>query len=138
MLPWIDVLTRLLIAAVLSGLIGLEREFRHKPIGFRTTMLVGLGATLIMLVSLAFTDDPTRVAAGVVTGIGFIGAGLIIQSRGEVHGITTAATIWVVAAVGLAVGIGYYSVAVIGTMFAIAVLLVFGNEKLRDKLKLDD
>jgi len=138
MLPWSEVALRLLIALVLSSLIGWEREYRHKPSGFRTNILVGLGATLVMIVSLAFGDDPARLAAGVVTGIGFLGAGLIIQAQGQIHGITTAASVWLVAAVGLAVGIGYYSAAVITTVIALIVLFLFGNQKVRDRFKLND
>lgn len=136
-LPWDVILLRLVIAGILTSVIGLEREFRHKPVGFRTNMLVGMGATLIMLVSLTFDADQARIAASIITGIGFLGAGLIIQSRGQVHGITTAASIWVVAAIGMAVGIGYYTAAVIATLLSLVILLLFGNEKLRDKMKLD-
>ena len=136
-----QIIIRLLLSTTLSGLIGLEREFKHKPAGLRTNILVGVGSTLIMLVSLYAgltydNTDPTRIAAGMITGIGFIGAGLIIQSRGEVHGITTAATIWLVAAVGLAVGIGFYSAAFITTIISLVVLYFFSSEKIRDKIKL--
>jgi len=138
MLPISEVIIRLVIAAVLSSLIGLERELRHKPIGLRTNILVGMGSALIMLVSISFIQTPAFIASGVISGIGFIGAGLIIQSGSHVHGITTAASIWVVAALGLAVGMGYYSAALVATLIALIALYIFGNEKLRKKLNLDD
>lgn len=141
MLTLTQILTRLLISAILSGLIGLEREFKHKPAGLRTNILVGIGSTLIMLISLQLGNwgpaDPGRIAAGVITGIGFLCAGLIIRGDKEdiIHGITTAATIWVVAAVGLAVGAGFYLEALIATMISLVVLFVFGSDILRDKVK---
>lgn len=137
MLTFGQILFRLLISAFLSGLIGLEREFKDKPAGLRTNILVGLGSTLVMLTSLYFSADSARIAAGVITGIGFLGAGLIIQGRGEVHGITTAATIWVVSAIGLAIGAGYYSAALVTTVIALFVLYFFGSDKLREIIKLD-
>jgi putative Mg2+ transporter-C (MgtC) family protein len=126
-----QIIFRLILAAIFSGLLGLEREFKHKPAGLRTNILVGLGSTLIMLVSQQFTADPTRIAAGVITGIGFLCAGLVIQSRGEVHGITTATTIWLVAAIGLAIGSGYYFAAFVTLVIALTVLYLFGSEKIR-------
>ncbi|MBN1778814.1 MAG: MgtC/SapB family protein [Candidatus Buchananbacteria bacterium] len=138
MLPWTEILLRLFVAALLTSMIGLEREFKHKPVGFRTNMLVGMGSALFMIISLSFVDSPERIATGVVSGIGFLGAGLIIQSQGELHGITTAASIWMVAAIGLATGMGYYSAAVIATILALVVLLIFGKQTLREKFKLDN
>jgi len=137
MLTTAQIIFRLILSAFLSGIIGLEREFKHKPAGLRTNILVGLGSTLTMLTSLQFTDEPARIAAGVITGIGFLGAGLIIQGGGEVHGITTAATIWVVAAVGLAVGLGYYSAALVTTVISLLVLYFLGSDKLRRVTKLE-
>lgn len=128
------IIYRLLIAMVLSAIIGVERESKHKPAGLRTNILVGLGSTLIMLTSLQFGGDTARIAAGVVTGIGFIGAGLVIQDRKEVQGITTAATIWVVSAIGLAVGMGFYAGAIATTLFALTVLYFFESDKLRSIL----
>jgi putative Mg2+ transporter-C (MgtC) family protein len=120
---------RLLLAAVLGGAIGYQREKVHKPAGLRTHMLISLGAALFTLVSVyGFGDrvDPSRVAAGVVTGIGFLGAGSIILRREEnfVAGLTTAATIWVVAGIGVAVGIGLYIAAVVTTAFTLLVLFL--------------
>ena len=119
-----EALVRLFLAAVLGGAIGLEREFRDHEAGFRTHLLVALGACVFTLVSAyAWTDwtfstraglvfDPTRIAAQIVTGIGFLGAGAIIVRGINVRGLTTAATLWVVAAIGMATGTGYYVVAV--------------------------
>jgi putative Mg2+ transporter-C (MgtC) family protein len=119
-----EALLRLLIAAGLGGAIGLERELRDHEAGFRTHLIVSLGACVFTLVSAyAWTDwtfstasgvvfDPTRIAAQIVTGIGFLGAGAIIVRGISVRGLTTAATLWVVAAIGMAAGTGYYVVAV--------------------------
>ncbi len=109
---------RLLAAFVLGGVIGLERERRDRPAGLRTHILVTVGAALVMMLSrlVAGEDfDPGRIAAGVVTGIGFLGAGTIIRSGPDVHGLTTAATIWAASAVGLTVGVGSYIAAVVAT-----------------------
>jgi putative Mg2+ transporter-C (MgtC) family protein len=124
---WWDVLLRIAVAAALTGAIGLERELRERAAGFRTHMLVGVGSALFTIVSAyAWGDfefstpagivfDPTRVAAQIVTGIGFLGAGAIIRQGLSVRGLTTAAGLWVVAAIGMASGAGYFSAAVIAT-----------------------
>ncbi len=124
---WWDVLLRLAVAAALTGAIGLERELRERAAGLRTHMLVGVGSALFTIVSaygwadFRFSNsegivfDPTRIAAQIVTGIGFLGAGAIIRQGLSVRGLTTAAGLWVVAAIGMAVGAGYYSAALIGT-----------------------
>jgi len=124
---WLEVTLRLALAAVLGGAVGLERELREREAGLRTHLLVSVGAAVFTVVSAyGFSDfdygarggitlDPTRIAAQVVTGIGFLGAGAIIRQGLSVRGLTTAATLWVVAAIGMASGAGYYSVAVIGT-----------------------
>ena len=126
-LNWDESLLRLALAALLGGLIGVERELREREAGLRTHLLVSLGSALFTIVGAygfhAFLTsganvvraDPTRIAAQIVTGIGFLGAGAIIRQGLSVRGLTTAATLWVVAAVGLAAGAGYYSVAVITT-----------------------
>jgi putative Mg2+ transporter-C (MgtC) family protein len=137
MLGFFQILFRLALAALLAAFFGLEREHRHKPAGLRTNILVGVGSALVMIVSQVFSDDSARIAAGVVTGIGFLGAGLIIQGKDHVLGITTAATIWIVSAIGLAVGIGYYSAAIAAEIIALAVLYLFGNEKVREMTGLD-
>jgi putative Mg2+ transporter-C (MgtC) family protein len=126
-LGWDEVTIRLVLAALLGGAIGLERELREREAGLRTHLLVSVGAAVFTLVSAyGFADfrygletgitlDPTRIAAQIVTGIGFLGAGAIIRQGLSIRGLTTAATLWVVAAIGMATGAGYYSVAVIGT-----------------------
>ena len=111
-----EVCLRLVLSCIMGGIIGYERQMRHKSAGLRTNMLVALGACLIMLLSQALYDnvegktnaDPARLAAQVVSGIGFLGAGAILKEGLTVTGLTTAATLWVVAGVGLAVGAGFY------------------------------
>jgi len=127
-----EIVLRLALAVVLGGVIGFERERHNRPAGFRTHILVCAGSALLMMVSAygftahvgnGFESDPGRIAAGVVTGIGFIGAGTILQQRGSIRGLTTAATIWVVSGVGLAVGIGFYLGSVVTTALAMTSLL---------------
>jgi putative Mg2+ transporter-C (MgtC) family protein len=128
---------RLLIAAILSGFIGWERERRGRPAGLRTHLLVCMGVTLMMLVSehifvnyqgykndSVLRIDPARIAAQVVTGIGFLGAGTIMRSRASIRGLTTAASLWLVAGIGLAVGSGFILPAVFATVIAIATLIL--------------
>jgi putative Mg2+ transporter-C (MgtC) family protein len=114
----------LLLAAALGGVIGWQRERAHKPAGLRTHILITVGAALFTLVSIyGFPGaDVSRVAAGVVTGIGFLGAGAIMQRNQTVEGLTTAASIWSAAAIGLAVGAGLYYIAVIATLLVFLVL----------------
>jgi putative Mg2+ transporter-C (MgtC) family protein len=126
-LSWLDVLLRVGVAAALGGAIGLERQLRERRAGLRTHMLVSIGAALFTLVSAygwrdwhfsnsaGLTFDPTRIAAQVVSGIGFLGAGAIIRQGLSVRGLTTAATLWVVAAIGMSAGAGFYSGAVVTT-----------------------
>jgi len=133
-LNWDELLLRLALAAVLGGLIGVERELREREAGLRTHLLVALGSALFTIVGAygfhAFLEsgqsvvrtDPTRIAAQIVTGIGFLGAGAIIRQGLSVRGLTTAATLWVVAAVGLAAGAGYYSAAAITTAVVLVAL----------------
>jgi len=133
--PWeeLDMVLRLIMAALAGGLIGYQRESADKPAGFRTNMLVCVGAALITIVSIngfGILSDPSRVAAGIVIGIGFLGAGTIIRERGTVTGLTTAATIWSVAAIGLALGTGLYIVAAATTaMVLIALFLPIGPRR---------
>lgn len=126
-----QLLLRLLLAAALGGMIGLEREHSGKPAGFRTNMLICLGAALITEVSFnvahTASGDPGRIAAQIVSGIGFLGAGTILHSRGSVYGLTTAATLWVVAAIGMAVGARSYLAAVIGTTLVMLALMILGR-----------
>lgn len=128
-----QIILRLLLAALLGGLLGLERELKHKAAGLRTSILVCLGSTLIMIVSLQFLATPSHLASGVVASIGFFGAGLIIKGhdKDEIFGITTAVTIWIVSAIGLAVGVGYYSAAICTTIIALIILYFLGSDKLR-------
>jgi putative Mg2+ transporter-C (MgtC) family protein len=120
-------IVRLALAAALGGAIGLEREYRHKPAGLRTNMLISLGSALFSILSVelgAGAGSPDRIAAQVVTGIGFLGAGAILRSGENVHGLTTAATIWVNAAIGMAAGLGSYIIATVGAAITLVVLAV--------------
>ena len=123
-------LVRCGIAAVCGGVIGMERELKHKPAGLRTNILICVGSAMYMAVGLllmpagATNVDPTRIAAQVVTGIGFLGAGCIIQQGGRITGLTTAATIWVVAAIGLVAGAGHPLLALIAALIVLATLAV--------------
>lgn len=118
-------LIRLLLAVAAGGLIGLEREFRDKAAGFRTLIFICTGAALFTILShqLGGVNDPVRIAANIVTGVGFLGAGTILQSRGSVVGLTTAATLWVVAAIGMAVGFGASVEAAGATVLVLIVLI---------------
>ncbi len=127
-------LVKVFFAILCGGIIGIERERRGKPAGLRTNILICLGSMLYMLISelisvkvLDVTADPTRIAAQVVTGIGFIGAGTIIQSRGTITGLTTAAVIWTVAAIGLCIGVGFPLVALLFTLLVLLVLSVLSK-----------
>lgn len=124
-----EMLLRLLLSAVLGGFIGMERSRRQKEAGIRTHVIVALGATLIMLVSrYGFLDmlsiegmdvDPTRIASNIVTGVSFLGAGVIFVKNASIHGLTTAAGVWATAAVGMAVGAGMYAVGLFATLLII-------------------
>lgn len=123
-----ELIQRLLLAALCGGVLGFERELKQKSAGLRTNMLISVGAALFTLMSYeladGFTADPTRVAAQIVTGIGFLGAGAIMRTEAGVQGLTTAATIWVNAAVGVAVGGGEFHLALIATAVTLGVLLL--------------
>jgi putative Mg2+ transporter-C (MgtC) family protein len=130
MLP-IDWTLRVLLAAGLGAAIGIEREIHRKPAGLRTNILIAVGSALfttmsIQIASAYATGSADRVAAQIVTGVGFLGAGAIMRSGGNIHGMTTAATIWVNAGVGMAVGTGEYAMATIATFLTLAVLAVLG------------
>ncbi|NLW22320.1 MAG: MgtC/SapB family protein [Tissierellia bacterium] len=129
-----QVFIRLILSILLSGIIGIDRESTNKPAGLRTHILVSLGATLMMLLSLHFnsmyrngiTMYTDRMAAQVISGIGFLGAGTILRrDKGIITGLTTAASLWVVAAIGLAVGAGFYLGAVLTTIFTVITLITF-------------
>src|ERR1700754_2712892 len=129
-----DIALRLTLVVLLCGAIGLERETRDQPAGVRTHVLVGMGAAIFTLISAyGFAEfvragapiDPTRVAAQIVTGVGFLGAGAIIHQGMAVRGLTTAAAVWISAAIGMAAGIGFYSLAFTGAALVLVALLVF-------------
>lgn len=124
---------RLLVAAILGGLVGMDRETAGKPAGLRTNMLICVGSALLTMISVAIARtwdppgpalaDPGRVAAQIVSGIGFLGAGTILRTKADVRGLTTAASIWVVAAIGMAVGVGGYFLAVATTLLVLITLI---------------
>jgi putative Mg2+ transporter-C (MgtC) family protein len=134
---YFEILFRLVAALVAGGLIGLERSHRGRPAGFRTHALVCLASSLLMLVTVYETHwfpstpdarvtlDPTRMAQGIMTGIGFVGAGAIIKEGFTVRGLTTAASIWITAAIGILTGVGFYFAAVLGTVLAFGTLSAF-------------
>ncbi len=114
---------RLLLAAGLGALIGLEREFRQKPAGLRTNILIAVGSALFSIVSVRLAGGSDRIAAQIVSGVGFLGAGAIMRGRTNIHGLTTAATIWVNAAVGMAAGLGEAALATAATILTLLVLV---------------
>lgn len=128
---WPNDLLSIILAIVLGAVIGLEREISGKAAGLRTNVLICLGAAVFTIISkqlVAGTNDSVaRIAAQIVTGVGFLGAGAIIQDRGGVHGLTTAATIWLVASIGMACGAGFYRLAVVAALLAILVLIGLGK-----------
>lgn len=134
---------KLLVSFVLGAIIGIERQFRRREAGMRTFTLICMGSAAAMLISIwipqcypnFLNGDPGRIAAQVLTGIGFLGAGAIMQSHGSIHGLTTAACIWVVAVIGLAVGAGMYVPALIGTGLTLVVLVSL--EKLEKRMFLN-
>ncbi len=131
------VLVRVLVAVTIGGLIGVERTFHGRPAGFRTHSLVCLASALLMVVAVyqnewmtevtreSIRTDPTRMAQGIMTGIGFLGAGVIFKEGLTVRGLTTAASIWITAAIGILIGVGFYFLACIGTAAALVVLSLF-------------
>lgn len=137
-IPLMEMAVRLLAAAGLALILGLERELRGKPAGLRSHMLVSLGACAFIMMGMhillatAVGDpsaqiDPTRIVQGVVGGIGFLGAGCIIQSRGNIQGITTGASIWISGAIGVACGIGTLALAGMVTLLALLIVVVLGR-----------
>lgn len=134
---WIDILEHLLAATVAGGLIGMERTYHGRPAGFRTHTLVCVASSLLMAVTMyqgrwfagaapeIVRVDPTRMAQGVMTGIGFLGAGVIMREGLTVRGLTTAASIWVTASIGILAGVGFYSTVAVATVITLGVLTVF-------------
>jgi len=120
-----QIVLRLLLAAGVGGVLGAEREMRRKSAGFRTNILIAIGSCVFTIIGLSFpSGDPSRVTAQIVTGIGFLGAGAILHSGDSVHGMTTAAMIWVNAALGAASGLGHFRLVMIGGALTLAVLLI--------------
>ncbi|MGB2896397.1 MAG: MgtC/SapB family protein [Anaerolineales bacterium] len=122
-----EIVIKLLVAIFVGGLIGAEREFHDKAAGFRTIIFICLGSTLFTILSLELggTSDPVRIAASIVTGIGFIGAGVILRNEGHIVGLTTASTVWIAAALGMGIGSGYFLLAGISTGLILIGLWVF-------------
>lgn len=127
-------LIKLLLAIIVGGLIGFERELHSKAAGLRTITLICIGSTLFTILSVKFRED-ARVAANVVTGIGFLGAGAILLTEGKVKGLTTASSIWAAAALGMAIGLGEYLLAGIATIVVFVVLTIFTQiDRLLDRI----
>lgn len=125
---------RMGLSLLFGGLIGLEREYRGKPAGIRTIAFVSVGSTLMMLIAITLhaesdsgSSDVIRMLQGIVTGIGFLGAGSVIQMDNKVKGLTTAAAIWMVGAIGAAVGAGYYALAIVAEIFSLILITVKPN-----------
>ena len=144
---WPNDFYSIILAIVLGAVIGLEREISGKAAGLRTNVLICLGAAVFTIISkemVSGTDGSvTRIAAQIVTGVGFLGAGAIIQDRGGVHGLTTAATIWLVSSIGMACGARFYQLAVFAALIAILVLIGLGKlvwlvERYREKDRLEN
>ncbi len=135
----VELVVRIVLSLLLGGLIGLERELGKEPAGLRTHMLVSLGATLFTIMSFSIGGaEPERIAANIVVGIGFLGAGAIFKEQDRVKGLTTAADLWVIAAVGMAIGLGYYFMAIVSTAFVLAILVakrLFSEGKRRAAIK---
>ena len=133
MISNVEIIKRILCSLILASLIGLEREKKRQAAGLRTHVLVSVGSSLIMLISLYIfelykniaTLDPARIAAGVITGIGFLGAGAIIRAGNSVRGLTTAATLWLASMIGVTFGMGAYSIGIILSLFSLIFLTVF-------------
>lgn len=138
-----EILIKIFLTILLCGIIGAEREFRHKGAGLRTHILVGVGSTLIVLTSFYIYEmmkpqmivDPTRLITGIVTGIGFLCGGTILRGESQVMGLTTAATLWIVSGIGMAVGVGQYLTAsvVTGVVFFVLIFIRAWEIKLKDK-----
>lgn len=148
-LPPLEAVLRVFTAVVVGSLIGLDRELRHKPAGLRTHILISLAAALFTLITFELhaqfagdggtrSADPVRIIEAVTAGVAFLAAGAIIQSRSGVHGLTTGANMWLAGALGVACGAGYYSIAIIGTVFALIVLVVLAKLEARFNPKSPD
>lgn len=129
--PEAEIAVRIMLAAVLGGVVGFERERRRRPAGLRTFMLVAIGSALFTVVGIygfpnpgSGTSDPSRIAAQIVTGIGFLGGGMLIKTGASIRGLTTSAGIWTVSAIGLTCGVGMYGLAIFSTIVVTVVLAV--------------
>ena len=131
----IEILLSVVLAIALGSLVGAERELHKRPAGLRTHILVCVGATLFTIASINFigTGDTSRIAAGIVTGIGFLGAGIMFRSENHLEGVTTAADLWVLSAIGILIGIQYYVVAALSTIIILLVLYLGKKAKLMIK-----
>jgi putative Mg2+ transporter-C (MgtC) family protein len=136
----IDIVLRLVAAGAFCGVIGYEREVRHKPAGLRTNILIGMGTALFTIAAILILKSEggsvSQVVAQVLPGVGFLGAGSIIQARGNVIGLTTAATIWMVAAIGVVCGLGEYVVAAIGTVLALVALVLLRGVHVQEEAEM--
>ncbi len=135
MIGGFEMLIRMALACLLSGVIGIEREKHRHPAGLRTHILVCIGSTLVLICNIYLFElykyqanvDPARLGAQVISGIGFLGAGTIIKEGISVKGLTTAASLWAVACIGIAIGIGYYTAAILATSFVLIALMIFSK-----------
>ena len=131
----VELVAKLVLSSILAGIVGFEREVSLKPAGLRTHILVGLGSSLLTILSLTegtFPEsDSSRIAASIMVGIGFLGAGTIIKTDEKIIGLTTAATLWIVASIGIATGAGKYLLAIVATILAFVVLRLTVIEKTR-------
>ena len=130
-MDWTSDIVPVLLAVGCGTVIGLERQLKHKAAGLRTNILICLGAAVFTIISREMAsgsqDSITRIAAQIVTGVGFLGAGAVIQDRGGIHGLTTAATIWLMASIGMACGARFYGLAIFSTILALVVLVGLGQ-----------
>jgi putative Mg2+ transporter-C (MgtC) family protein len=130
-MDWSGDMPPILLAVFCGSIIGIERQFKHKPAGLRTNIMICLGAAVFTLISEKMASgtqgEITRIAAQIVTGVGFLGAGAVIQDRGGIYGLTTAATIWLVASIGMACGARLYYLAIVTTVLALVVLIGLGR-----------
>jgi putative Mg2+ transporter-C (MgtC) family protein len=132
--PYLPPIERLALAALLGSILGIEREWHHRTAGLRTNTLIALGSALFTLIAIAMAPpgtDPSRIPSTIVNGVGFLGGGAILRTNGSIHGLTTAATIWVNAAIGMAAGAGHYSLAITGTATTLIVLTVLKRIEFR-------
>ena len=130
-MDWTGEIVPVLLAVGCGTVVGIERQIMHKPAGLRTNVLICLGAAVFTIISREMAsggqDTITRIAAQIVTGVGFLGAGAVIQDRGGIHGLTTAATIWLMASIGMACGARFYGLAIFSTILALVVLVGLGQ-----------